>query len=217
MKLPKRLEAVASFVSNKGRIIDVGANHGLICLYFSLKGRNEEIIATDENPKSLVEAEKNFKTYHQENKIKIHIGDGLDGIELQDDDNIVISGMGTRTIRHILTPRVLKDCSHFIIQSNNDLYELRKFMTNHGFMIDDEVVVNERLFYVVIDFKRGEESYSEEELTYGPCLLKNPNSEYFTYLYQKIKEQYENIPNNSLLKESKKQELETLKKIKDYL
>lgn len=219
MKLKHRLEAVASFVWDYGRIIDVGSNHGYLCIFFALNKRKEDIIATDCNPKSLWEAEKNFKQYQVQDQIQMMITDGLMGIDIKADDQIILAGMGTKTMIEILTPEVLKKGSHFILQSNNHLYELRKYMVSHGFkIVHEKVVVEHQKYYVIIDFARGTETYLERELRYGPCLLKQKEVPYFTFLYKKKKAQMKQMEKNSnILDLCIKEEVKELKKIRDFL
>lgn len=219
MKLSKRLEAVASFVWDQGRILDVGSNHGYLCVYFALQHRKTDIIATDCNSKSLWEAEKNFRRFHVEDQIKCVVTDGLSGIELEKEDQIIISGMGTTTMLHILTPDVLEKGNHFILQSNNHLFLLRSYMVKHGFNIQHEKVVFERQkYYVIIDFVRGEEAYTEEQLRYGPCLLKQSEVDYFKYLYNKKETQYHRMMKSEKnTSKSVKSELIQLKKIRENL
>ncbi len=219
MKLMDRLEAVASFVWEDGRIIDVGSNHGYLCIYFALNKRKNDIIATDCNPKSLWEAEKNFKRYQVEDQIQMLVADGLLEIEIKPDDQIILAGMGTKTMMGILTPEILKKGNHFILQSNNHLYLLRTYMVKHGFKIAHEKVVYERQkYYVIIDFVRGMEDYSEIQLRYGPCLLKQNEMDYFTFLYEKKKAHMKQMTKSSLDLDSLiKEEVEQLKKIRENL
>lgn len=219
MKLTKRLEAIASFVSLNGRIIDVGANHAYLDLYFALKKYPYEIIATDIRSQSLLEAEKNIKKYHLEEKIQLIVTPGLEGILLQKEDNIILAGMGTKTIKEILTKEVLQHGNHFIIQSNNYLYELRYYMMQQGFSIQNEKVVEEKKkYYVIIDFIKEKTEYTKIELTYGPKLIKSGHVDYFQYLYKMKQKSIEKIPKAKVdVRRKKEQELEDIKKIRDML
>ena len=65
----------------------------------------------------------------------------------------VICGMGTATILSILNTDKLCKIDKLIIQSNNDLYNLRKKICKKGFNIINEVIVKERgIYYIIIKF-----------------------------------------------------------------
>ncbi len=185
MKLSKRLEAIASFIPDSGGVIDVGCNHAYICIFIALKGKERKIIGTDCNPLSLKEAYCEIAKRNLENKISILVTNGLDNVSLEENDTVIISGLGTRTIKEILNNQVLDNINHIIIQSNNYLYELRRYMSLNDFFIKNELVVKEsNKFYVVIDFYRSNKKikYNEFELKYGPFSSFNKN-----YLINELK------------------------------
>ena len=73
----------------------------------------------------------------------------------------------------------IKDINKIIIQSNTDLFFLRKNMVSMGYYIDDEeLVLDKNIIYTVIVFKKGRKRYSYKELYLGPILL-DKNSELF--------------------------------------
>ena len=89
--------------------------------------------------------------------------------------------MGANTIIGFLkySQDKLKDINKIIIQSNTDLFFLRKNMVSMGYYIDDEeLVLDKNIIYTVIMFKKGKKNYSYKELYLGPILL-DKNSELF--------------------------------------
>lgn len=193
MNISARLRTIASLVKDNSSIVDVGCDHGLLDIYLT-KYKNVRCVASDNKASCLNNAISNIKKYDLEDKIKTILCDGVEGINLDTIDTVIISGMGTDTIINIIKN---KNINHMIIQSNNNLYELRKKITNMGYMIINEVVVFEYKYYVIIEFIKGNKKYNELELRYGPILLKNNNKEYFTYLYNKlnnIKKKNKNLP-----------------------
>ena len=184
MKLTKRLEAIASFIPSSGGVIDVGCNHAYICMYVALNSKKRKIIGIDCNPKSLKEAYLEISKRKLNEKISIVVTTGLDNITIDRDDTIIISGLGTKTIKEILNKNVLKSANHFIIQSNNCLYELRKYMSFNNFYIKNEKVINDfGKLYVVIDFYKNNNKikYSDFEFKYGPFSSFDKN-----YLYNEL-------------------------------
>ena len=194
-KLSKRLEVVASFIQDNTKVIDIGCDHGLLSIYLANKHKNIKIIASDVNKNALTSAKKNIKTAKLQNKIEKRLGSGLEVITPDEIDTVVIAGMGSNTIVGILkySKDKLQNVNNIIIQSNTDLYFLRKNITNIGYYIEDEVLVEDKnIIYTVIKFSKGKKKYSHKELYLGPILLNK---------------------NNKLFQKKNEKELQTLKMI----
>ena len=107
--------------------------------------------------------------------------------------------MGASTIIKILSSNKLKQIKKLIIESNNDHFLLRRFLTNNGFYISHEAVIYDNgKYYINIMFQRGFKKYSKKELIYGPILM-NSNKEYFNYLLKKQTGILENIPKYKII------------------
>lgn len=174
-KLSKRLEVVASYIEDNSKIIDIGCDHGLLSIYLAKKYENIKIIASDVNKNALNNAINNIKINHLEDRIETRLGSGLDVVKANEIDTIVIAGMGANTIVGILKYSLdkLKYVNNIIIQSNTDLYFLRKNITKIGYYISDESLVEDsNIIYTVIKFTKGKKKYNYKELYLGPILLK---------------------------------------------
>ncbi len=188
MNLSKRLEAVATLVDLNKRVIDVGCDHAYLDIYLTLNNNNK-CIATDINNNALENAKKNIKKYKLTNKIKVKLTDGLKGIDVNLDDNIVIAGMGTHTILDILKTNKLSNT--LIISSNNDIELLRKEVISMGYFIDSEIFLFDKdKPYIIIKFLKGYKKYKKIDYKLGPIL--KCNLEYRNYLINK----YNTILNN---------------------
>lgn len=188
MNLSKRLQAVATLVDIGARVIDVGCDHAYLDIFLTQNNSNK-CIATDINENALDIARKNIKKYKLSDKIETKLTDGLTGIEINSDDNIVISGMGTHTILDILKTNNLSDT--LIISSNNNVDILREEVIKLGYLIDSEIfLIDKNKPYIIIKFKKGFKKYKKIDYMFGP-ILKN-NIEYKMYL----KNKYNNILNN---------------------
>ena len=100
--------------------------------------------------------------------------------------------MGANNITSFLKSDVdkLVNVNKIIIQSNTDIYLLRKTVTGLGYYIDDEELVLDRgKVYTIIKFIRGKRRYSYKELYLGPILMKK-NSDLFR---DKCKMEYDNL------------------------
>ena len=200
IKLSKRLELIAQYVSDDTSLVDVGCDHALLDIYLVQNRKNISVIASDINDKALKGAKKNIRTYHVDDKISIIQSNGLENVDCTGLDTVVISGMGAHTIVGILhcSLNKLRNISTLIIQSNNDLDFLRKRVTEIGYYIFDEAMVKDSgIIYTVVVFKRGHKFYSKKELFFGPILLKKNDKlfiEQCKYQLSKLLEFYPLIP-----------------------
>ena len=182
-KLSKRLEMVANFIYNNDKsVIDIGCDHGLLSIYLANKFKNLKIIASDVNKNALDNAKKNITKCGLNDRIETRLGSGISVINNNDNiDTIVVAGMGTNTIVEFLkcSRDKLVNVNKIIIQSNTDLYFLRKNMVSMGYFIDDEeLVVDKGIIYTIIKFVKGKMKYSYKELYLGPILISK-NSDLF--------------------------------------
>ena len=186
-KLSKRLKVVAGYVEDNSKVIDIGCDHGLLSIYLVNNKKNIKVIASDINDNALSSARSNIKEYKLEDKIDIRLGKGLEVVSPEEIDTIVIAGMGSNTIVGILkyAKDKLKYVDNIIIQSNTDLYFLRKNITKLGYYIEDETLVEDKnIIYTVIKFKKGTRRYNYKELYLGPILL-NKKDKLFIKKYSK--------------------------------
>jgi len=174
-KLSKRLEVVASYIKDNSKIIDIGCDHGLLSIYLANIYKNIKIIASDVNKNALSSAIKNIKEAHLEEKIETRLGSGLEVVSADEIDTIVIAGMGSNTIVGILkySKDKLVNVNTIIVQSNTDLYFLRKNITSIGYYIEDETLVEDKnIIYTIIKFTKGKRKYNYKQLYLGPILLE---------------------------------------------
>jgi tRNA (adenine22-N1)-methyltransferase len=166
------------------------------------------MIASDIHENALQAGIKNIKMNRLSNKIDTRLGNGLEVLTNKDNINtILISGMGTSTIISILNNDYLKNINKIIIQSNNDHYLLRKTITKMGYYIsDEEYLVDKKKHYINIVFVKGDNSYTNDELLYGPILIHN--REYLDYVKNKLSDVYKRLPcSKILLKIKQKKEI----------
>ena len=217
IKISKRLEVIAKYVSDDSKVVDIGCDHGLLDIYLYNNKKDISIIASDVNKNALNNAIKNIEKYKLRDKIEVVISDGLDNIDSNNIDTIVMAGMGAHTIVGILysNTKKLKNVNDIIIQSNNDIDFLREKITKIGYYIESEELVKDAsIIYTVIKFKKGHRFYTKKQLYFGPCLMKD-NSDLFREKKKielsKLESIYPMIPKSYLL-----YRLKTWKKIRMY-
>jgi len=199
INISNRLKTIGDFVIDNSKVVDVGCDHGLLSIYVYLNRKNVSIIATDINEGPLNEAKNNLKNYKLENKIETKISDGLKNINKKEFDTIVIAGMGGNTIVDILSYDLDKTCSsnRIIIQANNNIDKVRKFLTNNNFKIEDEKLVKENnIISIIVLFTKNNEKlkYNNDQILFGPILIKE-NSELFSELLHNDLKKYNIILN----------------------
>lgn len=200
MKLTKRLNEIVSLIDEGTNVIDIGCDHALLDIYLTLNKKNK-CIAADINKNALESAIKNINKYNLEKEIKTLISDGLKNIDIPSNNTIVICGMGTNTILNIIKNSDIKKIDNLIIQSNNDLYRLRKEVTKLGFYINKERNIEDKnKYYTIIKFKKGYKKYSFFEYQYG---INLENKIYIKYLINKNEKIINKLPNKYILKKLK--------------
>jgi len=192
-----RIDAILSFLNIEDAMIDIGCDHAYVPILMAKKGCGS-ILATDIHEGALEIARENIKKENLEGVIDIVLSDGLKSIDPTPYDTLVIAGMGASTIKHILADsNKLKTIQKIILQSNNDLYELRLFLQTMGYSLVDEKIIQDRgHFYSVLNYKKGQQRLTDWELEFG--LFKEENLEYYEYLKKSFLEILKKIPKESL-------------------
>jgi len=208
--ISKRLRTIAELIPNNAKVIDVGCDHALLDIYL-VKNKNCYCFACDINKNALNQAKKNISSNNLTDKIEIKLTDGLTDIKINKDDYIVIAGMGTSTIKHILGQHNLSD--NLIIASNNEIDKLRRYVVCLNYkIIDEKFILDKGKYYVIIYFKKGSSNYNDIDLDIGP-ILKN-NHEYINYRINCLKQIKDKIPFYKIyLRFSINKKIKKLKKI----
>lgn len=149
--LSKRLSLIAEFVPFGAKVADIGTDHGLLAIALS-HSKHAKVIACDINKGPLSTAAENIKRYKAEN-IELRLGNGLDCIQPNEVDVIVIAGMGGETIAPIIERAgwVKSRNVSLILQPMSSAHKLREFLYTNGFDIFREKAVNDnkRLYSVM--------------------------------------------------------------------
>lgn len=197
MNISKRLETIGKLVPENKKIADIGCDHALLSIYIYLYKFPLKVIASDININALKQGKLNIKKYNLDNKIITKVGNGLETIKNEDIDTIIISGLGSKKIIDILNNDIslLKNVEYILVQPNNNVYQLRKAITQMGFYIEAEKLIKEnKIIYTIILFKKGIKKYNKTELYFGPILFNTYNKLFLELYNQKI-DKYNKIYN----------------------
>ncbi len=208
MKIPNRIVEIASFIPNDCKMIDIGCDHCLLGIYMAKTRDVKNIIASDINPEPLLQAERNLTNFGLEDTVKIRLGNGLEVIENNEIDTIVISGLGGNKIVEILSEiEVFDSIQNIILQPNNNIYTVRCWLTKHKFFISNEKIIEENNnIYEVLLFKKGKRKYTKKQLEYGPINLidqtKLFNKKWLSQV-DNLKQIIKNLPKRRILQRVK--------------
>ncbi len=154
VNLTPRLSAAASLVRGGGIIADIGTDHGYLPVYLIQSGRVKGAIAADIGKMPLQNAAKTIENYDLDNVISLRLSDGLREFSEGDADEYVFAGMGGTLIAEKLaeTPWIKDSNLHFVFQPQSRAEDLRKFLFENGFSINNELAVHEgRRVYITFD------------------------------------------------------------------
>ena len=212
VKISNRLKSLVPFVRDDDYVMDVGCDHALLDIYLVQNNILNKIYVCDVNPNALQNGIDNIKNNGLEENVIPVLGYGIEKIGDINVDTLIISGMGSKNIISILESPNLNKIYKLILQSNNNHYELRKFLVSKEFsIVYEEIIPDGKKTYIniIAGRERFPKKYTEEELEFGPVLIKDKNNiDYFRDLKEKYTTLYEKSRTNEM-----KNKIEILDKI----
>ena len=173
--------AVSGASEDSRRLIDVGSDHGHLSLYALIHDNFEEAILTDIHEAPAKRSEQTLRMYGYADKTKVYCTDGLDGVELQKGDIIVMAGLGGNNMVDIMTRVLEREDKEFlktitwVLQPQKSSDRLRVFLFENGFNIVDENASEDRgLYYLIIKtaYTGIPSKYTLKQKYYGPVILR---------------------------------------------
>ncbi|MCQ2455631.1 MAG: class I SAM-dependent methyltransferase [Clostridia bacterium] len=140
--LSQRLKTVASMIPQGTSVCDVGTDHGYLPAALYLSGNYGSITATDICEKPLENARKNIRKLGA-NGVNLILCDGLEKVEKENAQTVVIAGMGGDVISGIIERCPFKKHSLFVLQPMTAAKVLRIFLAENGFSVIKETAVAE--------------------------------------------------------------------------
>ena len=176
MELTERLKAVAKMIPKCNTIADIGTDHAYIPIYAVENDISSYSIACDVNEGPLKIAEKNIKNHLLEDKIKTRLSNGLDKIDLDEADTIVIAGMGGQLISEIILNDIDKitEKTTLVLQPMIAQSDLRRFLFENEFSIIDERLAREgNKIYNIIKALKKRQKFDDIDIFVGRNLLND--------------------------------------------
>jgi len=184
VKLSCRLQAAADLVRDGARLADVGCDHGYVPVSLVLSGKIPAAVASDINEGPLQSCANLVREYALEDNIRCVLSDGLQEVNSEDVDDILIAGMGGEMIAKILSACPWAKEKHLVLNAMTHTELAREWLFENGFAIQNDIIVKEgRHYYSVLDAV-----YTGENTAYAAadCYLGNINDfthkEYFVHL-----------------------------------
>lgn len=189
LKLSKRLTAAASLVSPCSVLADVGTDHGYVPIYLIEQGKIQSAIAMDINRGPLCRAQEHIVQYHMEGRIETRLSDGVAALAPGEAQAILIAGMGGGLVIHILSSgsTVCRKAGELILQPQSELFRVRTFLAEEGYVVqDEEMTLEDGKYYpmmrVAYEPDAGREAWPAVFLTYGRLLLERRHPVLKAYL-----------------------------------
>ena len=122
IELSKRMKMNADLIPEGCTLADIGCDHGYVCIELAKKNWCRKIIAMDVNKGPLAIAGKNISQANLQDKIMCRISDGLQELEPDEVNTILIAGMGGMLVSHILQakPDVVAGVDTLVLQAQSD-------------------------------------------------------------------------------------------------
>lgn len=189
MHLSKRLEACLKYTEGFVKLADIGTDHAMLPIVAVQRGNVVSALAIDNKFGPFLAARTNIIKYNVTDKVKVLLGDGLEKID-DETDVVVISGMGGELIVTILTSFSLRNVKRFILQSNNNVPLIRQLLSDIGFYIVDELVLeDQKKLYEVLVIEKGHQQLTPLEIEFGPInVIQKPY-----YFLKKITRELEHL------------------------
>lgn len=152
-EMTPRLLTAASLVRKGAVVADVGTDHAYLPIYLVTAGVANRAVASDINAGPLARANANISRFGLSNQIATRLTPGLTGIEEYSPTDILICGMGGELIASIIEAAAfVKDPKvRLILQPMTSARELRVWLAQNGFVIDEEKYAKEKeKLYVII-------------------------------------------------------------------
>jgi tRNA (adenine22-N1)-methyltransferase len=179
--LSARLLTIANLIPKDSNVADIGCDHGYLLIYLMDNGFKGKLLGVDNKIGPLNAFKQNLQEKHYEKSISFALSDGLDAID-STYNTIVLAGMGYNTIEKIVLNNVekLDFIDNIIIDSHTKEKESREFFVKLGYKIEKEILLEENgIYYTIIFFKKGQDNYTDDELYFGPILLKEKPEKFY--------------------------------------
>ena len=178
MQLSKRLRAAVGMITKGNRVADVGCDHAYTSIYLCKEQIASKVIAMDINKGPLAGAKTHIEEAGLVDSISLRLSDGLEALSPNEVDTVLLCGMGGLLMIKILSdyPEVTKTVKELVLQPQSEVAEVRHFLHNEGYQIEQEHMLKEDgKFYVMmraVPAKQVQKYEEECHYLYGKLLIE---------------------------------------------
>jgi tRNA (adenine22-N1)-methyltransferase len=189
VKLSKRLNTAGELVHNGARLADVGCDHGYVPVSLLEQKKIISAIACDINVDPLASCKRLVDEYSYSDKIKCVLSNGLQNVNGNEIDDILIAGMGGELIADILDNCTYVKEKHLVLNPMTHPEIARKWLYDNGFeIINDIVVADGRHHYSVFDAEyTGQVATKTQADYYLGNITDFSDKDYFLHLLSYLK------------------------------
>lgn len=208
-----RINELVKCINGFKCLADVGCDHGYLIIEALKMFDLDEAIAIDNKKGPLSQAMINVNNSGYGSKVKFSLSSGIKEISYKT-DVVVIAGMGGMLISDILNDD-LKNVKRLVLQPNRDIKEVRCKISNLGFNISLEKIVyeNDKYYEILVCDKNDiKVLYTDEELEFGPYLLKHKDEMFINRWHNELLK-LKNIKKSNQVNEDLDKKIERIEKI----
>lgn len=213
MTIMIRINELVKCIDGFKCLADVGCDHGYLIIESLKMFDLDEAIAIDNKKGPLSQAMININNSGYGSKVKFSLSSGIKEISYKT-DVVVIAGMGGMLISDILNDD-LKNVKRLVLQPNRDIKEVRCKISNLGFNISLEKIVyeNDKYYEILVCDKNDiKVLYTDEELEFGPYLLKHKDEMFINKWHNELLK-LKNIKKFNQVNEDLDKKIERIEKI----
>ena len=189
MEISNRLKAICDLCLPGQVVADIGCDHGYVSITLTNSGKFEKALAMDINEGPLRLAGQNIALYGDKARIETRLSSGFDKLEKGEADTVIIAGMGGMLVRDILDAGrdKLGTVKQLVLGAQSDIDTVRRYITEAGFRIDDEEMLEEdgKYYQLIRAVNTGSDikgQLSDIEALYGPVLISKKHAVLREYL-----------------------------------
>jgi len=185
--LDERLSLAAELYQPCALGADIGTDHGLLPCHLLKENICQKMIFADVSAKALRHAEDQVKHQRLEGRTHLICADGLDAL-VEKCGCVSIMGMGGETIAGILARG--QDKLHgavLVLSAHTDLHLVRHAVQEIGHhIVREELCRAAGRFYVVWRAEPGAAPLTDEEIRFGPLLMRHMTPQLREYITWRV-------------------------------
>ncbi len=155
-KLSRRLTAIAALVTPGQRLADVGCDHAYLPIELVRTGRIPSALAMDVKEGPLERARAHVAEAGLADRVETRLSDGLEALEENEADTVLLAGMGGLLICRILTDRPIpKSVTELVLGPQSEVADVRRCVRDLGFvLVDEDMVLEGGKYYPLLKARR---------------------------------------------------------------